>query len=92
MYYTTNFASNDFSREYFGPISYPCGVYYTTKVYRKRTKELACENSPRSLPLGTFRGRDSLPRNVSSGRERGDTAGEMSLAAGGEFASGDGCI
>ena len=26
MYYTTNFASNDFSREYFGPIIYPCGV------------------------------------------------------------------
>lgn len=34
----------------------------------------------RSSPLGTFRRRDSLPRNVSSGGERRDAGGKMSLA------------
>ena len=38
--------------------------------------------SPRCSPLGTFRGRDSLPRNVSSGGEQRDAGGKMSLAGG----------
>ena len=48
--------------------------------------------SPRSPPLETLRGRESLPRNVPSGEERGDTAvfaGQFSRSFSLNFASND---